>query len=156
MISYIFNSSENLHLIDFSYKEIKEKRIVANQVEGGKRPRSSMAPIVILNKYNEIIALTGSAGGPSIIPLVTKSIISLLDWKLTPQEAVSLPNVLVFGSNVFLEKGTFLATQKKNLESLGYKVKMIDFASGLHVIQKTENGLLGGADPRREGLVLGD
>ena len=146
----------NNQLTDFSYKAIKEKKVVANQVVGGKRPRSSMAPIVILNKYNEIVALTGSAGGPSIIPLVTKSIIGLLDWGLTPQEAVNLPNVLVFGSNVFLEKDTFLAKQQKELELLGYKVKMIDFASGLHVIQKTEDGLLGGADPRREGTVLGD
>ena len=146
----------NNQLTDFSYKPIKEGRIVANQVEGGKRPRSSMAPIIILDENDEVILLTGSAGGPSIIPLVTKSIIGILDWGLSPQEAVNLPNVLTFGSTVFLEKGTSLEESKGELSEMGYKVRIIDFASGLHTIHKKNGKLYGGADPRREGNVRGN
>ncbi|MAI06116.1 MAG: gamma-glutamyltransferase [Alphaproteobacteria bacterium TMED87] len=146
----------NNQLTDFSYKPIKEGKIVANQVESGKRPRSSMAPIIILDESNEVIALTGSAGGPSIIPLVTKSIIGLLDWSLSPQDAINLPNVLSFGSTVFLEKGTNLEKKKAKLLEMGYKVRSINFASGLHAIYKKDGKLFGGADPRREGKVRGD
>ena len=115
-----------------------------------------MAPIIILDENDEVILLTGSAGGPSIIPLVTKSIIGILDWGLSPQEAVNLPNVLTFGSTVFLEKGTSLEESKGELSEMGYKVRIIDFASGLHTIHKKNGKLYGGADPRREGNVRGN
>ena len=80
----------NNQLTDFSYSEISKGMIVANQVEPGKRPRSSMAPIIVFDENKELIAVLGSPGGPAIVPLVVKILIAMLDWNMSPQEATNL------------------------------------------------------------------
>jgi gamma-glutamyltranspeptidase/glutathione hydrolase len=102
--------------------------------------------------------LVGSPGGSAIINYVAKALVGVLDWGLNVQEAIALPN---FGSRNInglteLEKGTSAAALAPDLQVLGHKVWITDFNSGLQGIQRTPNGWLGGADPRREGIVKGD
>ena len=143
----------NNELTDFSLiPEVNGKK-VANRVEGNKRPMSSMTPTVIF-KDNEVFALTGSPGGTSIINYVTKSVIGLIDWKLDPSEVVQLPHYMNKGKFTELEKNTVLEDLKFDLESMGHKTKIMRKRSGLHMALKKEGGFVGGADPRREGLVI--
>ena len=143
----------NNELTDFSLiPEVNGKK-VANRVEGNKRPMSSMTPTVIF-KDNEVFALTGSPGGTSIINYVTKSVIGLIDWKLDPSEVVQLPHYMNKGKFTELEKNTVLEDLKFDLESMGHKTKIMRKRSGLHMALKKEDGFVGGADPRREGLVI--
>lgn len=146
----------NNQLTDFSYDAVAEGRTVANRVEGGKRPRSSMAPIIVFDENDEIVAVSGSPGGMAIVPLVAKTLIAMLDWNMTPQEATNLPNVLLFGSTVLLEGGTDLENIKPDLEALGHRVRVGNFPSGVHAIGLRDGMLFGGADPRREGTVMGE
>lgn len=146
----------NNQLTDFSYDAVAEGRTVANRVEGGKRPRSSMAPIIVFDQNDEIVAVSGSPGGMAIVPLVAKTLIAMLDWGMPPQEATNLPNVLIFGPTVFLEGGTELAALQKDLEALGHRVRLGNFPSGVHALAIRDGKIWGGADPRREGTVMGD
>jgi len=143
----------NNELTDFSLiPEVNGKK-VANRVEGNKRPMSSMTPTIIF-KDNEVFASTGSPGGTSIINYVTKSVIGLIDWKLDPSEVVQLPHYMNKGKFTELEKNTVLEDLKFDLESMGHKTKIMRKRSGLHMALKKEDGFVGGADPRREGLVI--
>lgn len=146
----------NNQLTDFSYSAVADGRTVANRVEGGKRPRSSMAPTIVFDENDEIVAVSGSPGGMAIVPLVVKTLIAMLDWNMTPQEATNLPNVLLFGPTVFLEEGSAIAGYKEHLEELGHRVRLGNFPSGVHAIAVRDGTLYGGADPRREGTVMGD
>lgn len=143
----------NNELTDFSLiPEINGKK-VANRVEGNKRPMSSMTPTIIF-KNNEVFALTGSPGGTSIINYVTKSVIGLIDWGLNPSEVAQLPHYMNKGKFIELEKNTILENLKPDLESMGHKTKIMRKRSGLHIALKKDDGFIGGADPRREGLVI--
>ncbi len=146
----------NNQLTDFSYRAAADGRTVANSVDGGKRPRSSMSPVIVFNKDNEVVAVSGSPGGMAIVPLVAKTLIAMIDWNLTPQEATNLPNVLMFGSTVFLEQGTEIERHKETLTALGHRVRVGNFPSGVHALAIRDNMIYGGADPRREGTVLGE
>ncbi|MBT4741284.1 MAG: gamma-glutamyltransferase [Rhodospirillaceae bacterium] len=146
----------NNQLTDFSYDAVAEGRTVANRVEGGKRPRSSMAPIIVFDENDQIVAVSGSPGGMAIVPLVTKTLIAMLDWDMTPQDATNLPNILMFGPTVLLEGGTALADRKEDLEALGHRVRVGNFPSGVHAIGVRDGMIFGGADPRREGTVMGE
>ncbi len=146
----------NNQLTDFSYGAVAEGRTVANRVEGSKRPRSSMAPIIVFDENDDIVAVTGSPGGMAIVPLVTKTLIAILDWNMTPQDATNLPNVLMFGSTVMLEGDSDLARHQAGLEALGHRVRVGNFPSGVHALAIRDGVLYGGADPRREGTVMGE
>ena len=146
----------NNQLTDFSYASVADGYTVANRVEGGKRPRSSMAPIIVFDKNDNIVAVSGSPGGMAIVPLVSKTLIAMLDWDLTPQEATNLPNVLIFGQSVVIDESVFYAEHKKYLEALGHRVRRGSFPSGVHAIAIRDGILFGGADPRREGTVMGE
>ncbi|MCC7067343.1 MAG: gamma-glutamyltransferase [Burkholderiales bacterium] len=150
----------NNELTDFSFVPEEGGRPVANRIEAGKRPRSSIAPTLVYDRHAKPVIVTGSPGGSAIINYVAKSIVALVDWGLTPQQAADLPN---FGSRngpTELERGTSLVSLKPELEQRGHTVSVIDFTSGLHILQRidgTRGGpWRGGADPRREGIVLGD
>jgi gamma-glutamyltranspeptidase/glutathione hydrolase len=146
----------NNELTDFSFAPVDEGKPVANRVEGGKRPRSSMAPTIVLDADNRLYAVVGSPGGSLIINYVAKTLVGLLDWKLDPQVAVDLPN---FGSRngpTELEAGTEAEGWKATLEAKGHEVKLIDQNSGIHAIVVTPTGLVGGADSRREGVAIGN
>ncbi len=145
----------NNQLTDFSFAANKNGEAVANRVEPGKRPRSSMSPTIVLKDGKPVFAL-GSPGGSNIIPYVVKTIVALIDWKMNPQEAVSIPHLTNRFGRYDIEAGTVAEALAPDLEALGFKVAAKSLNSGLHVVAFTENGLEGGADPRREGLAAGD
>ncbi len=144
----------NNQLTDFSFIPQKNDRLIANRVQPNKRPRSSMAPMMVFNKDNSLKLLLGSPGGSRIINYVSQTIIGMLDWKLNPQEAINLPKVTNRNYVTTLERGTPVQTLKSVLEAKGHTVHIRDLNSGVHAIELTDKGLIGGADPRREGLVL--
>ncbi|MHC8323998.1 gamma-glutamyltransferase [Pseudomonas sp. GB2N2] len=152
----------NNQMTDFSFIPEENGQKVANRVEPGKRPRSSMAPTLIFDRQSgEFLATLGSPGGSQIIEYVAKSTIGLLDWNLDPQTAINLPN---FGSRngaTELEQGQFSATLIQALKDKGHSVDEIDMTSGTQAIVRVKDAqgkasLAGGADPRREGEALGD
>lgn len=152
----------NNQMTDFSFIPEENGQKVANRVEPGKRPRSSMAPTLIFDRQNgEFLATVGSPGGSQIIEYVAKSTIGLLDWNLDPQAAISLPN---FGSRngpTELEQGQFSTALIQALKDKGHAVNEIDMTSGTQAIVRVKDAqgkasLAGGADPRREGEALGD
>jgi gamma-glutamyltranspeptidase/glutathione hydrolase len=135
----------NNELTDFSFAPADAQgRPVANRVQPGKRPRSSMAPTLVFDKATgQVVMSAGSPGGA-------------LNWNLNAQQAIDLPN---FGSNngpTLLEQRRFPATTVQALQARGHEVHEQDMTSGLQAIQRTATGWFGGADPRREGIVLGD
>ncbi|MFT6076975.1 MAG: gamma-glutamyltranspeptidase/glutathione hydrolase [Myxococcota bacterium] len=146
----------NNQLTDFSFvPEIGGKK-VANRVEAGKQPRSSMSPTFVFDEKDNLIMVVGSPGGPRIIQFVIKAIIAHLDWGLDIQEAISLPNFVVLNDVIALEKRTALEGLKSKLEKMGHQVKVSDLISGIHAITIGNDGMKGGADPRRGGAAIGD
>jgi gamma-glutamyltranspeptidase/glutathione hydrolase len=146
----------NNELTDFSFATTDDGKPVANRVEAGKRPRSSMAPTIVLNGDKSLHSVVGSPGGSLIINYVAKTLVGILDWKLDPQVAIDLPN---FGSRngpTELEAGTEAEAWKAGLEAKGHEVKLIDQNSGIQAIVVTPTGLIGGADSRREGVAIGN
>ncbi|MEP0777745.1 gamma-glutamyltransferase [Microcoleus sp. ZQ-A2] len=146
----------NNELTDFSFSPTVEGKPVANRVEPGKRPRSSMAPTMVFDRNGKLVMVVGSAGGSRIINYVAKALVGVLDWKLDSQQAVSLPNFGNRNGPTELEKGTQIEQLKPALEAMGHTVQIVEQTSGSHAIVLTNQGLVGGADPRREGAALGD
>lgn len=144
----------NNQLTDFSLAPVKDGHLVANRVQPGKRPRSSMAPMMVFNADNSLKLIVGSPGGSRIINYVAQTIIGVLDWQLTPQQAINLPKVTNRNKVTTIERGTPAELFKPVLETKGHTVKIRDLNSGIQAIEVTSKGLIGGADPRREGLVL--
>ncbi|WP_282384371.1 MULTISPECIES: gamma-glutamyltransferase [unclassified Pseudomonas] len=152
----------NNQMTDFSFIPEENGQKVANRVEPGKRPRSSMAPTLIFDRNTgEFVATVGSPGGSQIIEYVAKTTIGLLDWNLDAQSAINLPN---FGSRngpTELEQGQFSPALIQALKDKGHTVSEIDMTSGTQAIVRVKDAqgkatLTGGADPRREGEALGD
>jgi gamma-glutamyltranspeptidase/glutathione hydrolase len=146
----------NNELTDFSFRPELGGRPVANRVQGGKRPRSSMAPTLVFQRDGTLFAAVGSPGGARIIGYVARALTGLLDWRLDPQAAVSLPHVGTVGNTVELEAGTGMEALAPALQERGQVVDPREMNSGLQAIVVTPNGLQGGADPRREGVAVGD
>jgi len=145
----------NNQLTDFSLTPKRDGKWVANRVQPLKRPRSSMAPMMVFNQDNSLRLIVGSPGGSRIINYVAQTIIGVLDWQLNVQQAINLPKVTNRNYVTTLESDTDIAKLKPALEAIGHKVRVSPLNSGLHAIEITKDGLVGGADPRREGLVLG-
>ncbi len=145
----------NNELTDFSRAPVRDGRPLANRVEGGKRPRSSMAPTIVLEDGQPIL-LTGSPGGSRIIAYVAQSLIAMLDWQMDPQDAIDQGHVVNRNGATDLEELSDAATLQDPLTALGHDIKIRNLNSGLHVIRINKDGLIGAADKRREGLALGD
>ncbi|MED5548488.1 MAG: gamma-glutamyltransferase [Pseudomonadota bacterium] len=146
----------NNQLTDFSRDpRDAEGRLVPNAPDGGKRPRSSMSPTIVFDADGHFELATGSPGGSSIIGYVAKSLVGMLDWGLTPQDAVALPNVVARGDTVRIEDG-MPQDVLEGLRELGFSIDANRGEnSGLHAVRRLEDGsLTGGADPRREGAAL--
>ncbi|MEM7638997.1 MAG: gamma-glutamyltransferase family protein [Pseudomonadota bacterium] len=145
----------NNELTDFAREPRKSNLPVANAPGPKKRPRSSMSPTIIFDADGEVKMVTGSPGGNSIVAYTAKSIVGVLAWGKTPQEAVALPNVIARGESVGVEVDREGGQEvADDLKALGYNVEeRRGENSGLHVILVTEDGLQGGADPRREGVA---
>ncbi len=148
----------NNELTDFSRNPIDEDgNLIANRVEPGKRPRSSMTPTLVFDRETgEFIATAGSPGGAAIIHYTAKTLIGMLQWGLNAQEAIDLPNFANFNGPSLLEENRFPSSISEELENLGHEVIIQPLTSGIHAIQVTEDGYFGGADPRREGVVMGE
>ena len=146
----------NNELTDFSFRPEAGGRPVANRVEPGKRPRSSMSPTLVLDRDGRLVLALGSPGGSRIIGYVVKALVAALDWGLDIQAALALPNAVNRNGATDLEEGTPAAALRPALEALGHEVRVRPMTSGLHAVALTPDGLEGGADPRREGVALGD
>jgi len=146
----------NDELTDFSAVPRRHGQPIANRPGPLKRPRSSMSPTIVTDKQGRLVMTLGSPGGSSIIGYVVKTLIGVLDWNLSMQDAISLPNHTNKNSSTELEKGSLLEKIAPALERLGHKVRIRRKTSGLHGIRVLPAGLEGGADPRREGQAIGD
>jgi gamma-glutamyltranspeptidase / glutathione hydrolase len=148
----------NNQLTDFSFSpKDSDGAPAANAVAGGKRPRSSMSPTIVLDKQGRFVVGTGSPGGPSIIAFTLKVLVGVLDWKLPVQEAINLPNLIGFDTLYASEPAKYPPGVVAGLAAKGVALRGGPFGegSGEQGIEMTPNGLRGGADPRREGVAKG-
>ncbi len=146
----------NDELTDFSAMPQRDGQPVANRPGPRKRPRSSMAPTIVTDEAGRLVFVIGSPGGSNIIGYVTKALIGVLDWDMDVQDALALPNFVNRNGPTDLEQGTELEQIGPVLEALGHTVRVQPKTSGLHGIRVRGSGLEGGADPRREGVAIGD
>jgi gamma-glutamyltranspeptidase / glutathione hydrolase len=148
----------NNELTDFSFAPVDaEGKPIANRVQPGKRPRSSMAPTLVFDKATgQLVMSGGSPGGALIIHFTAKTLYGVLNWGLNTQQAISLPNFASLNGPSILEEKRFPGATVEALRSRGAEVREQAMTSGLQAIQKTPTGYFGGADPRREGVVMGD
>lgn len=144
----------NNELTDFSFKTHDEGMPVANRVEPGKRPRSSMSPTIVMKDGKPLLAI-GSPGGSQIIGYVAQALIAYIDWGMDVGAIVAMPHAINRFGPYDLEAGTDAEKLAEPLKALGYEVKIGDMNSGLHAIELTADGLKGAADPRREGIAIG-
>ena len=152
----------NNELTDFSFAPADAAgNPIANRVQPGKRPRSSMAPTLVFDKATKQLVLSaGSPGGALIIHYTAKALYGTLNWGLTPQQAIDLPNFASLGGPTLLEEKRFAPATVAALKAQGHEVREVNLTSGLQAILRARvdgaSVLLGGADPRREGVVMGD
>lgn len=148
----------NNELTDFSFAPTDANGTpIANRVQAGKRPRSSMSPLLVFDKATgQVVMSAGSPGGALIIHFTAKTLYGFLNWGLNTQEAINLPNFASLNGPTLLEENRFPPDTIANLKKRGHDVQEINMTSGLQAIQRTPTGFFGGADPRREGVVMGD
>ena len=146
----------NNELTDFSAVPEMDGKPVANRVEPGKRPRSSMSPTFILDRDRKLFAALGSAGGARIIGDTLQTVIGLLDWNMSIQDAIAQPRIINTNGATELEAGTPLAAQAGALRALGDEVQVRRHDGGLTGVRRAGDGWQGGADPRRDGVATGE
>jgi gamma-glutamyltranspeptidase/glutathione hydrolase len=146
----------NNELTDFSFEAVHDGKRVANAPAPGKRPMSAMSPTIVFEPDGKFKIATGSPGGPIIIPYVAQSIVDMIDGNLTPQQAAGEPHFANPNGPTILEKGTSIEALAPQLTAMGHTVISRDLESGLHIIEHVKGGYIGGADPRRDGVALGD
>ncbi|MCW8092454.1 gamma-glutamyltransferase [Alteromonas ponticola] len=145
----------NNQLTDFSFQPAEDRYPVANKVEPYKRPRSAMSPTMVFDEKGKLEVLLGSPGGSRIISYVAQTLIGVLDYGLNIQQAINLPKVTNRNDYTALEKGTGLENLEDELVERGHTIRVMDLNSGLHGIEFRNGKLIGGADPRREGVAVG-
>jgi len=145
----------NNQLTDFSFRPELDGMPVANRVAGGKRPRSSMSPTLVFDGERRLVAIAGSPGGSRIIGYVAQALVAMLDWNMEPAMAAAWPHVGPFNELVELEESTAAARLAPTLQDRGLPVRVQAMPSGLNLIRVLPV-LSGGADPRREGVVLAE
>ncbi len=146
----------NNELTDFSPQPELDGKPLANRVEPGKRPRSSMSPTMVFDRDRKLVAALGSAGGARIIGDTLQTVIGLLDWNLSMQDAIDLPRIINMHGPTELEAGTPLAARADALRALGHQVQVRSHEGGLTGIRRVGDGWEGGADPRRDGVAKGE
>jgi gamma-glutamyltranspeptidase/glutathione hydrolase len=147
----------NNQLTDFSFRPADGGRAVANRVQPGKRPRSSIAPVLVFDaKSGAPVFALGSPGGPNIIDYVAEALVGLIDWRLGPGATVALPHIINRNGPTILESNAGLEDLGAALEDLGDSVKFDSMDSGLEIVSFGKDGMTGASDPRREGVALGD
>jgi gamma-glutamyltranspeptidase/glutathione hydrolase len=148
----------NNQLTDFSFVPADAQgRPIANRVEPGKRPRSSMSPTLVFDpNTGQLLISGGSPGGALLIHYTAKLLYGHFHWGLNAQQAIKLPNFGSLGGPLLLEIKSFDTSTVDALKARGHDVREVDMTSGLQAIERTASGWFGGADPRREGIVQGD
>lgn len=147
----------NNTLTDFSFQPTKNGLPVANAPAPGKRPLSAMSPTLVFGPHGQFLVGLGSPGGPAIIDYVAETLVALLDGGMQPQEAASLPHQLNLNGTTLLERSSASEALAKALTAMGHTVRTINSEnSGLEIIKKVKGGYIGGSDPRRDGIALGD
>ena len=131
-------------------------RPAANRVEPGKRPRSAMSPTLVFDRKGELYLTLGAAGGPAIINYTARALVGVLDGRLSLQQAFAAPNMGSRNRDTEIEQGSALEGIATALRALGHPVDAVQMVSGLHGVMRSVRGLTGGADPRREGVALGE
>ena len=144
----------NNQLTDFTFAPVKDGAPVANAPAAGKRPLSSMSPTIVYDRKGRVVFAVGSAGGKRIIMHVMKSLVGKLDWGLSAQDAIALPNIYFGGSGLLVERGTPLDAMRDKLATLGQTVVTTDLGSKLNAVERTPKGWRGAADPRSPGNAL--
>jgi len=146
----------NNQLTDFSFTPEVDGRPVANRVEPGKRPRSSMAPTIVLDRDGTVRLAVGSPGGSRIIGYTAQRVVAVLDWGLDVQAAIDLPSALSRNGPTELEDRPANRAIVPALEAMGHAVELDAMTSGLHAVERADGTLVGAADPRREGTAIGE
>jgi gamma-glutamyltranspeptidase / glutathione hydrolase len=146
----------NNQLTDFSFKPTDENGPVANAVQGGKRPRSSMSPVIVLDHEGRFVAAFGSPGGSAILDYNAKTAVGVFAWKMSMQQAIELPNLIARGNNIEGEVDRFSPDVLAGLRDRGISLEPGHVEnSGLHgLLRKADGTFEGGADSRREGIVI--
>jgi gamma-glutamyltranspeptidase/glutathione hydrolase len=147
----------NNTLTDFSFEPVRDGLPVANAPAPGKRPLSAMSPTLVFDKQGRFLLSLGSPGGPAIIDYVAQTLVALLDGKLAPQAAIAQPRHLNLNGPTLLETTPGIDAVLPGLVQMGHRVGVAaSEASGLHAVEKVPGGYIGGADPRRDGVAVGD
>jgi gamma-glutamyltranspeptidase / glutathione hydrolase len=146
----------NNELTDFTARPEIDGRVVANRVQPGKRPRSSMSPTFVLDQDRRLVAVVGSAGGARIIGDTLHALIGMLDWNLSAQAALDQPRVANLNGRTELEDRDGLPAQADALRALGHEVQVRRHEGGLTAIRRIDGGWQGAADPRRDGIARGE
>jgi len=144
----------NNQLTDFSFRAVEDGRPVANAIAPGKRPRSSMSPVLVIDRNGRLVAALGSPGGSAILDYNAKTLVALLAWDLPLQQAIELPNLFARGKDFFGEVSKFPPDVLAGLAERGIEVRAgRGEESGLHGVVVLDDGrVIGAADPRREGI----
>ena len=147
----------NNELTDFSFRPEQDGRPAANRVEGGKRPRSSMAPTLVFDAQGRLVLAAGAAGGPTIPVQVARTLIGVLDWGLDLDQALALPVLYAPGGTLYVEQGSALEAMIPALEQLGHdRIEARELPLKANAIQRTAAGWVGAADPRSEGVAIAE
>jgi gamma-glutamyltranspeptidase/glutathione hydrolase len=147
----------NNTLTDFSRQPRIDGKLVANAPAPGKRPLSAMSPTIVFDKDGNFLLSVGSPGGPAIIDYVAQTLVAMLDGGLTPEKAIALPRQLNLNGPTRLEDSPSNEALAPLLRAMGHEVTVQGGeGSGLHGIERVQGGYIGGADPRRDGVVIGD
>lgn len=144
----------NNELTDFDIAPEADGHLVANRVEGGKRPRSSMSPTIVYGPDGKVRMALGAAGGPTIISQIAKAIVGVLDWNLSAQEALGLGLIFAPGPVATVERGTTLEALVPALEKLGQNVRVAPLGLKANAIEYVDGKWVGAADPRSEGASV--
>ena len=147
----------NNTLTDFSFQPVRDGKPVANAPAPGKLPLSAMSPTIVFDKKGDFLVSVGSPGGPAIIDYVSQILIGILDAKMSPKAAMSMPHEINMNGPTLLETSPTADALAAQLTAKGHTVQTSRMeGSGLHSIQKVKDGYIGAADPRRDGIALGD
>ncbi|RYD82098.1 MAG: gamma-glutamyltransferase, partial [Sphingomonadales bacterium] len=161
-IESIFGSGQSMNgiflnneLTDFNIVPEKDGYLTANRVEGGKRPRSSMSPLIVYDAAGKVRLSIGAAGGSTIIAQVAKALVAVIDWKLSAQDAISLGLFYAPGPGGTVEKGTQLEAMLPALTALGENLNVAPLGLKANAIEWRDGAWVGAADPRSEGVSMG-
>jgi gamma-glutamyltranspeptidase/glutathione hydrolase len=146
----------NNELTDFDTVPEKDGYLVANRVQGGKRPRSSMAPTIVYGPDGKVRIALGAAGGPTIISQIAKALVAVLDWKMSAQDSIALGLLFSPGDTAIVEKGTALEALAPALRALGHKVQVAPLGLKANAVERVNGRWVGAADPRSEGVGMSE